>query len=104
LRLEAPGTGGRADGAAILAISVLDRGPGVPEADRDRIFGAFEQGGDPMTAKPAGIGIGLHEARSVARRHGGDVVFVPRNGGGSEFRMTLPVEPATEPAPALAGS
>jgi signal transduction histidine kinase/signal recognition particle receptor subunit beta len=104
LRVEALPGAGPAD-PVTLAVSVLDRGPGVPPADRERIFGAFEQGGDPMTSKPAGIGIGLHEARSVARRHGGDVVYVPRNGGGSEFRMTVPLEPVGEPAvAAVAGS
>jgi signal transduction histidine kinase len=91
-------------GRDVLTVSILDRGPGVPEADRERIFGAFEQGGNPLTEKPAGIGVGLHEARAVARRHGGDLVFAPRNGGGSEFRLTFPLEPAGEPAAVMAGS
>jgi signal transduction histidine kinase/signal recognition particle receptor subunit beta len=74
-----------------LVISVLDRGPGVPEADRERIFAPFEQGGDPLTGKPAGIGIGLYEARVIARQHGGAVSYRPRERGGSEFRLSLPL-------------
>jgi signal transduction histidine kinase/signal recognition particle receptor subunit beta len=94
---------GRTAGGATpdaLVVSVLDRGCGVPEADRERIFAPFEQGGDPLTGKPPGMGIGLHEARAMARRHGGTLEHLPRQGGGSEFRMTIPLEPQREPAAA----
>lgn len=73
-------------GGAVL--EVLDRGPGVPEALRERIF-------EPFFRLPAagtdegGAGLGLSLARQVARRHGGDVVCLPREGGGSRFRVTL---------------
>ncbi|HEX4823412.1 MAG TPA: ATP-binding protein [Candidatus Polarisedimenticolaceae bacterium] len=77
-----------------VAISVLDRGPGILDAEAERIFVAFEQGGDPLTAKPGGVGLGLYEARGIARRHGGTVIHIPRAGGGSEFRLSLPAEPA----------
>ena len=75
------------------AISVLDRGPGVDPRDRERIFAPFEQGGDPMTDKPAGIGIGLAEARAITRQHGGQLEYRPRPGGGSEFRLRVPLQP-----------
>ncbi|MDX1388743.1 MAG: ATP-binding protein, partial [Acidobacteriota bacterium] len=75
-----------------VAFSVLDRGPGVREEDTERIFAPFEQGGDSLTEKPRGFGIGLWEARSIARGHGGRLRFVPREGGGSEFRLVVPVE------------
>jgi signal transduction histidine kinase len=78
-----------------LSIAVLDRGPGVPEEDRERIFGPFEQGGDPLTDKPAGIGVGLYEARTIARQHGGELVYRSRKGGGSEFRLNLPLRRST---------
>lgn len=73
-----------------VAISVLDRGPGIQEEEVERIFVAFEQGGDPLTAKPGGVGLGLYEARTIARRHGGTLIHLPRPGGGSEFRISLP--------------
>ena len=80
-----------------LAISVLDRGAGVAEQDRGRLFRPFEQGGDPLVGKPAGVGIGLHEARMIARRHGGQLDYQPRSGGGSVFRLCVPLEPVLEP-------
>lgn len=80
-----------------VCVSVLDRGIGVPQEDRERIFVAFEQGGDPMTGKPAGFGLGLHEARSAVLRHGGTLTYHPRPKGGSEFRITIPLEGAATP-------
>lgn len=73
-----------------VVVSVLDRGPGLSGEDTDRAFEPFEQGGDPLTGKPKGVGLGLYEARAIARRHGGSLVYLPREGGGSEFRLSLP--------------
>jgi signal transduction histidine kinase len=81
-----------------VAFAVLDRGPGVAEEDVERAFAAFEQGGDPLTGKPAGVGLGLYEARAIARRHGGTLIYLPRPGGGSEFRISIPAEAAADPA------
>jgi signal transduction histidine kinase len=75
-----------------VAFSVLDRGPGVPPEDRERIFAPFEQGGDGAAHKPPGIGIGLHEAATIARRHEGALRYLERKGGGSEFRLVVPLE------------
>jgi signal transduction histidine kinase/signal recognition particle receptor subunit beta len=87
-----------------IAIAVLDRGPGVPEEEVDRVFVAFEQGGDPLTSKPGGVGLGLYEARTIVRRHGGTLIHLPRPGGGSEFRISLPAgaEAGAEPVAAEA--
>ena len=75
---------GMATGEEAAVISVLDRGPGISAEDRERIFCPFEQGGDPLTDKPSGIGIGLHEARVIVRQHGGLLEYHARKGGGSE--------------------
>jgi signal transduction histidine kinase len=80
-----------------VAFAVLDRGPGLPEGDVDRAFEPFEQGGDPLTGKPAGVGLGLYEARAIVQRHGGTVLYRPRPGGGSEFRISIPAETASPP-------
>jgi len=82
-----------------MAISVLDRGRGVAEEDRERIFAPFEQGGEPLTSKPRGVGLGLHEARVVARKHGGELEYRPRDGGGSEFRLVVPLQATIQPMP-----
>ena len=74
-----------------ISIAVLDRGPGIPDEEAERVFVAFEQGGHPLTSKPGGMGLGLYEARAIARRHGGTLIHLPRAGGGSEFRISLPV-------------
>jgi signal transduction histidine kinase/signal recognition particle receptor subunit beta len=82
-----------------MKVSVLDRGPGVPEEDRERIFAPFAQGGEAPEGTPRGMGIGLYEARCLARRHGGQLEYAPRKGGGSEFRLTVPLQPVAEEAP-----
>ena len=72
-------------------LSVLDRGQGVADQDRDRIFAPFEQGGDPLTEKPEGMGVGLYETACVVKLHGGTLSYEPRRGGGSEFVIELPL-------------
>jgi hypothetical protein len=73
-----------------VAFSVLDRGPGIPPGDLERVFAPFEQGGSTLSGKPKGIGLGLHEARCIARMHGGAVKWQEREDGGSEFRLLVP--------------
>lgn len=82
-----------------MTVSVLDRGPGVPEEDHERIFAPFAQGREAPEGSPRGMGIGLYEARCLARRHGGKLDYAPREGGGSEFRLTVPLQPVAEKAP-----
>ncbi|MBL8896890.1 MAG: hypothetical protein JNM84_04655 [Planctomycetes bacterium] len=73
--------------ACVLA--VLDRGPGVPPEERARIFEPFQRGAASAT-KP-GSGLGLALVREAARLHGGTAEFAPREGGGSIFRLRLPL-------------
>jgi signal transduction histidine kinase len=71
-------------------VSVADRGPGVPEAQRERIFEAFYR--LPGHAERAGgVGLGLALVRQIAERHGGSVRCEPRKGGGSVFTLALPL-------------
>jgi signal transduction histidine kinase len=66
------------------AFEVLDRGPGVPEAERERIFEPFHRiAGHGEGA--GGVGLGLALVRQIARRHGATVGCLPRDGGGSRF-------------------
>jgi signal transduction histidine kinase len=72
-------------------LHVCDRGPGVPEALRERIFEPFFR--LPGHAeREGGVGLGLSLVRQIAERHGGSVRCQARDGGGSCFVIELPVE------------
>ena len=75
--------------AVWLCIAVMDRGPGVPEAARERIFEAFYRV-DGHSEQSGNVGLGLSLVRQIARRHGGDAHHEPREGGGSVFVVRLP--------------
>jgi signal transduction histidine kinase len=70
---------------------VLDRGFGVPKGCETRIFEQFFRAHDSLGSGIQGSGLGLTLARQIARAHGGEVVFEPREGGGSCFALRLPI-------------
>jgi signal transduction histidine kinase len=69
-------------------LSVADTGHGVPSAVRDRVFEPF------FTTKPVGegTGLGLSITYSIAKKHGGDVALLPRDGGGTVAVLRFPIE------------
>ena len=73
-----------------VEVRVLDRGLGVPQGCGDRIFEQFYRAHDSLNSGIQGSGLGLTLARQVARAHGGDVRYEPREGGGSCFTLSLP--------------
>ena len=73
-----------------LLIAVRDRGPGVPPAQRERIFDSFRQG----EGADRGAGVGLALCRAVAQAHGGELRLRPRSHGGASFELWLPIEAA----------
>ncbi len=72
------------------AIEVLDRGLGVPKGSEERIFEKFYRADDSLDSGIEGSGLGLTLARQITRAHGGDLVYAPRDGGGSAFTCPLP--------------
>jgi PAS domain S-box-containing protein len=70
-------------------LTVADRGPGIPEEQREKIFGRFAR------AVPArnfgGLGLGLYLAREIATAHGGSIRALPRDGGGALVEVRLPL-------------
>jgi signal transduction histidine kinase len=71
-----------------VRVSICDRGPGVLEGDREKIFEPFYQAAG--RASSGGAGLGLTLVRQIAERHGGSVRCLPRNGGGACFEVCLP--------------
>jgi signal transduction histidine kinase len=69
---------------------VRDRGPGVPPADRRRIFERFVRLEPARVGHPEGSGLGLSIVEQVARAHRGRVDIDDRPGGGAIFRVTFP--------------
>ncbi len=70
-----------------VCLEVRDRGPGIPEALRGRIFEPFWKGGE---ARDRGTGLGLAIVRETVVLHGGRIAVGDRDGGGAVFRILLP--------------
>ncbi len=73
-----------------LRVDVMDRGPGVPEAERTRIFEPFYRAVG-SAEKEGGVGLGLALVREIATLHGATIACLPRQGGGSTFRLSWPL-------------
>lgn len=78
----------RRSGEEVL-LEVLDRGPGIPEAERERIFEAFYRVGSESTRSTKGTGLGLHLVALQAEAMGGRVEVQERSGGGTLFCVHL---------------
>ena len=74
-----------------VCVSVLDRGSGVPAGEERKIFEPFYRAHDSLSSGVQGSGLGLTLARRLASEHGGEIVFAPREGGGSNFTLRLPL-------------
>lgn len=72
-----------------LEIVVADRGPGVATDEQERIFDKFHRG---ARAGGGGVGLGLPICRGIVQAHGGTIDAASREGGGTLFRIHLPLE------------
>ncbi len=81
-----------------VRVAVIDRGPGIPENFRDRIFQRFSQADSSDTRKAGGTGLGLSITKTIVERHGGHIGFDATPGGGSTFHFDLPVIAGPEAA------
>lgn len=78
-----------ANGSAVLEVD--DDGPGIVEAERERVFEPFHRGEPSRSRATGGAGLGLAVVRSIARAHGGDASLENRLEGGLRARATLPL-------------
>jgi signal transduction histidine kinase len=78
---------GECDGR--IEVRVCDRGQGVPEDERERIFEAFYRPARTRKSGSGGAGLGLALVRQIAEQHKGRVSCQPRDGGGSCFVVSL---------------
>jgi len=73
-----------------VRIEVRDRGPGIPEEFRKRIFQKFSQADSSDTRQKGGTGLGLNISRAIIERLGGSIGFDTRTGEGTTFFFELP--------------
>lgn len=74
----------------IAIVSVMDRGPGIPAQEMDRVMQPFTRL-EAARSDTTGAGLGLAIVDRIARMHGGSVQLSPRQGGGLEARVELPL-------------
>ena len=76
------------DEAGVL-LRICDRGPGIPESERERIFDPFYRPA-AMREEGSGVGLGLHLVKVIAERHGASVGYRPNAPNGSCFEVRFP--------------
>ncbi|MBW2423597.1 MAG: HAMP domain-containing histidine kinase [Deltaproteobacteria bacterium] len=80
--------GGRSLAGDEVWIRIVDNGPGIPPAERPRIWSPF------YTTKEEGTGLGLALSRKTVEAHGGSIELAAEHRAGSEFVITFPADPA----------
>ena len=74
-------------GSDEVCVHITDTGPGIPEADQPRVFEPY------FSKRRGGTGLGLPTARRIIEHHGGTLNFHTEPGRGTDFTITLPLEP-----------
>jgi len=77
------------EGQALMLIT--DNGPGIAPGDLPNVFERFFRSKE---RNESGSGLGLSICREIVRLHGGEIIAANREGGGSEFVVTLPIADA----------
>ena len=82
-----------------LQVAVRDTGPGISEADQQKLFQEFQQADNSITKAKGGTGLGLAISKRIIEMHGGRIWVESEPGQGSTFSLTLPikVEQARQP-------
>jgi len=72
-------------------VDVSDTGIGLPKGDAERVFDRFFRTSTAVNEQIPGTGLGLFIARAIAEAHGGPISAFSPDGGGTTFRITLPL-------------
>jgi signal transduction histidine kinase len=80
--------------AGSFRIVIEDDGPGIPEAEFERVFAPFVRLEESRSPETGGIGLGMAIARSIVRGHGGDITLMNRPEGGLRVLVRLPLADA----------
>ncbi len=75
-----------------IKFEVSDQGIGVPAKQQAKLFTKFFRADNARTQRPDGTGVGLYLAKMVVDGHGGKVIFASKEGQGSTFGFSLPLE------------
>lgn len=86
----------------VAVFTIRDTGPGIPEADLQRIFEPFERGSTPAATSAPGTGLGLTIANLLAQVMGGEISVTSAVGSGTQFRFRVMLAAVSRPAPAAA--
>lgn len=73
-----------------VVVTIDDHGPGIPEAEFERVFAPFVRLEASRNRETGGTGLGLSVARAAARAHGGDITLANRPEGGLRVQLVLP--------------
>lgn len=84
-----------------VRVSVLDQGPGIPPAERKRVFQAFRRGVNEENGTGKGAGLGLAICKGLVEAHGGRIWVKKQSLPGTTISFTLPLVPAHGPVIAL---
>lgn len=83
------------DDAGHVRLVFANTGPGIPEADRERVFERFHRADPARSARVEGVGLGLSLAREIIRAHGGELRLLSGAPDDTRFEVTLPRPVAT---------
>ena len=86
-----------------VAFAISDSGIGLTLKEIKRLFRPFSQANVNIAARFGGAGLGLSSVKQLARAMGGDIVVVPRRGGGTTFTLTVSLRDATAPESGRSG-
>ena len=78
--------------ADAVGLAVADHGPGIPAAEREKIFERFYRLGSELRRETQGVGIGLSVVKHIVEAHGGRVLVESEIGKGSRFTIALPLK------------